>query len=143
MKRRTAREIVLKTLFARDLSRNEPQEVLEHVFAEEKVDEGDKEFSRYLVKGIVSRQDAIDDLIRKYSIEWDLNRMAAVDRNIMRMAIFEILFSPNVPEAVAANEAIEIAKQYGSDESAKFVNGILGKIIKDLPAVKVLFERGC
>lgn len=143
MKRRTGREIVLKTLFARDFSKNDAFELLEHVMADEKVDEPGREFSRSLVEGVLSRQKEIDNLIKQYSIEWDLDRMAAVDRNIMRIALFEILFSPNMPEAVAANEAIELAKNFGSDESAKFVNGILGKIIKDLPTVKAMFERGC
>lgn len=132
MKRRAARELALKTLFAHDVGNNDPDATLEVLWQEEPIDAGSRDFSGYLVAGVIQNQAGIDEMIRKYTIEWELERMAAVDRNIMRMALFEMLYSEKIPWPVAANEAIELAKKYGGVESARFVNGILGKIIKDL-----------
>ncbi|MFZ5753863.1 MAG: transcription antitermination factor NusB, partial [Bacillota bacterium] len=95
-----------------------------------------KNFALYLINGVVAHLAEIDKIIRQFAVEWELERMATVDRNIMRLALFEILYSDNVPEAVATNEAIELAKSYGSEESARFTNGILGNIIKHLPEIK-------
>ena len=77
-------------------------------------------------------QEKIDQLIEQYSKDWKLDRMAAVDRNLLRLAIYEILYMPDIPSAVSINEAVELAKIYGSDESAKFVNGILGNLVRQL-----------
>lgn len=133
MGRRVAREVALKALFAYDLGKNEPYTILEQLYEEEDTnDKSTSEFSRHLVEGVIQQQEHIDGVIEKYAIEWDLQRMATVDRNIMRMALFEILYLPEIPEAVTVNEAIEIAKIYGSEDSARFINGILGNVIKEL-----------
>ncbi len=136
MKRRLARELALKALFARDISGNEPITTLEQLVLEENVNDSTKNFALYLINGVVAHLAEIDKIIRQFAVEWELERMATVDRNIMRLALFEILYSDNVPEAVATNEAVELAKSYGSEESARFTNGILGNIIKHLPEIK-------
>ena len=136
MKRRAARELVLKVLFARDLGKVEPYTLLEQLAEEEKAGDSAIAFSRRLIEGVIFNQDNIDKTIREYAIEWDIDRMAAVDRNIMRLALFEMLYSPDVPKAVAVNEAVELAKIYGSEDSARFINGILGNVMN------VIKERG-
>ena len=136
MKRHAARELALKALFAYDVGKNEPGMIMELLFEEEIIDTTSKEFSVYLVEGVIENMATIDQMIKKYALEWALDRMPAVDRNIMRVALFEILFSPDIPKAVIINEAIELAKAYGSEDSARFVNGIVGNIIKDMPQRK-------
>jgi len=133
VKRHAARELALKALFAYDVGKNEPGTILELLYEEEIIDSSIKEFSRYLVGGVIEKRPTIDSNIEQYTLEWALDRMSAVDRNIMRIALFEILFSPDIPKAVIINEAIELAKTYGSEDSARFVNGIVGNIIKDMP----------
>jgi len=141
VKRHAARELALKALFAYDVGKNEPGMIMELLFEEEIIDTTSKEFSVYLVEGVIENMATIDQMIEKYALEWALDRMPAVDRNIMRVALFEILFSPDIPKAVIINEAIELAKAYGSEDSARFVNGIVGNIIvgniiKDMPQRK-------
>ncbi|MDX9872092.1 MAG: transcription antitermination factor NusB [Clostridia bacterium] len=134
MKRHAVREQALKALFACDLGRNDPAAALEMLWAEEKTNEKARNFSRELVEGVTAKREELDPLLERYTLEWKLNRIATVDRNIMRLALFEMLYSAEVPRAVALDEAIELAKTFGSEESPRFINGILGKIIVDLPA---------
>ncbi len=143
MKRHDARELVLQALFAIDLGKNDHRMILDSLCREKDVDENSWEFCRYIVEGVIERQAVIDRLIQKYAVQWELTRMAGVDRNILRLALFEILFSYDVPEAVATNEAIELSKSFGSQESFRFINGILGNILKDLPAIKRAVEHSC
>ncbi len=133
MVRRLARELAMKVLFARDLGKNEPSEIMLRLYEEENSSSEVKEFSSYLAEGVIKNQSLLDGVIDRYAIEWDLNRIAAVDRNILRIALYELIFSENTPAAVTINEAIEIAKTYGEKESPRFINGILGKVLKDLP----------
>lgn len=133
MKRRAAREIALKVLFAHDLGKTEPLFILEQISEEENLmNVESKEFVSSIVQGVVQNLEAIDNTIKQYALEWNLDRMAAVDRNLLRIAIYEMLFSDSVPKVVAVNEAVELAKLYGSDESFRFVNGILGNAIKQM-----------
>lgn len=136
MKRHEAREFALKVLYARDIGKNEPQLIMEQLFAAEKIEGKRQDFCRQLVEGVILNIDEIDQLISKYATEWSVDRMAAVDRNLMRIALSEFIFTDGVPGAVAVNEAIELAKEYGSEESPRFINGVLGNIIKDLPLIK-------
>lgn len=131
MKRRLARELVLKILFQIDLGKVDTALALETVLEEED-NTWVKEFVRSLVRGTEEHQERIDQLIEQYSKDWKLDRMAAVDRNLLRLAIYEILYMSDIPSAVSINEAVELAKVYGSDESAKFVNGILGNLVRQL-----------
>ncbi len=133
--RHEARELALKALFAFDIGKSDPEDMLERLSAEEGPRDAVLKYSKQLIEGVASNKAAIDSLIDSNAIEWKLNRMAAVDRNIMRVALYEILFAPDVPQAVAVNEAIEIAKVYGANDSPRFINGILGNIIKNMEEV--------
>lgn len=142
MKRREVRELALKVLYAYDIGKNDTESIMQQLFTEENIEETGREFCRVLVAGVIANVEEIDQLICKYSMDWPLDRMAAVDRNLMRIALFEFLFSDGVPGAVAVNEALEVAKNYGSEESPRFINGILGNILKDIVQIKADLERG-
>ena len=86
-----------------------------------------------LAQGVIGHLDAVDECIRKAASNYELHRIAAVDRNILRLAIYEMLFCPEIPPVVSINEAIEIAKRFGSEDSGRFVNGVLDRIKGDLP----------
>jgi N utilization substance protein B len=90
-------------------------------------------FAEPLIRGILERRPEIDAHVQKYAKNWELHRMAAVDRNILRLAAFEMLFRDDIPPVVSINEAVDIAKKYSTDDSGKFVNGILDSMRKDLP----------
>jgi N utilization substance protein B len=98
------------------------------------------EFTESLVKGVLANQKSIDADIRSYAENWELGRMAVVDRNVLRMAIYEMKFCPDIPPVVSINEAVDIVKYYSSTESGRFVNGILDRIRKDVdrPARKAV-----
>lgn len=87
-------------------------------------------FARDVVTGIFDHEDHLRDVISENLIDWDYDRLAIIDKNILRIATYEILYLPNVPPAVSINEAIEIAKKYSTDESGRFINGVLGNILK-------------
>jgi len=89
-----------------------------------------RDFTKDLVEGVEINRRKIDELIATYSQGWDMDRMPVIDRNILRLAIFEILWSPDVPQAVAINEAIELAQTLSTDESSKYVNGVLSKVVE-------------
>jgi len=92
----------------------------------------DVEFTEQLVSGVLQHQDEIDALIVKYAPEWPLDKITIIDRNVLRIGIFELKYDTTIPAKVAINEAIEVAKAFGSESSGKFVNGVLGSIYKDL-----------
>lgn len=131
MGRRQAREIALQVLFQVDVGRVKPERALEYVLSESQVSEETAAFARRLVEGTLAHQKEIDAYLRQYSAEWDLPRMANVDRNILRLGLFEMLFY-GTPVNVAIDEALELAKIYSGEEAPRFINGILGKIAKDL-----------
>jgi N utilization substance protein B len=125
MKRRTAREKALQALFQIDISNTEPQAAIEHVLEGEA---GDEYLSR-LVLGVVEQKTEIDNLISENLEKWSIDRLATVDRNLLRIAAYEMMFFRNeVPENVVLDEAIEIAKIYGDDQSSKFINGVLSQV---------------
>lgn len=129
MARRQARETALKSLFQVDVGKVPVQAAFDTVVKEFGVEEGSKGFARELVFGTVDHLQPIDEIIRQVALDWNLDRMANVDRNILRLALFEIYYRPDIPNAVAVNEAVEMAKIYSTDDSGKFVNGILGKVV--------------
>ncbi|HOL22288.1 MAG TPA: transcription antitermination factor NusB [bacterium] len=147
MKRRKARELTLAFLYQMEI-RDELNEFSEDTissFLKEQGIEDDEiaEFARLLIQGTIKNLTFIDSKISEYSINWSLKRMPYIDRNIMRIAIFEMLFVDTIPELVSINEAIELAKKYSTKESPKFVNGILHKIkeeyvkkMKKIPATE-------
>lgn len=100
----------------------------------------DKGFAKELVSGVLAHQKDIDATITKYAPAWPLPQITIVDRNVLRVGVFELLYSENVPSKVAINEAIELAKTYGGESSGKFVNGVLGAIFKDMVAAGKIKE---
>lgn len=131
MSRRLARETALQVLFQLDVSeeKSEIEKIIRHWSEEFAVPEQSIPFAQELVTGTLEHQAEIDEKLSTLSEGWGLARMAKVDRNLLRLATYEILYCPEIPGRVTLNEAIEIAKIYGSAESGKFINGILDKIV--------------
>ncbi len=131
MSRRKAREAALQSLFQLDFKKTAPKEALAAAFGEnERVCGEAKAYAEKLVTGTCEHMAEIDELIRTNTREWKVERMAGVDRNLVRMAIYESKFSgENVTLNIAINEAVELAKKFGTDASGKFVNGVLGSIL--------------
>jgi len=127
-RRRKARELALKALYEVDATGHESEDVIIRLLAEENLSEENANFARKLVAGVLQNRDQINENIKKYAPSWPLEQISLVDRNILRLAIFEILIDNSVPVRVAINEAVELAKTFGSDNSSKFVNGVLGSI---------------
>jgi N utilization substance protein B len=129
--RRKAREFALQLLFQQDLARSTPDEVTELFWRLNETDEPTREFAEFLFHEGLRRQETIDEMIRRHTLHWRLDRMAAVDRNILRMAVTEFLCA-ETPKVVVIDEAIEIARKYSGDESTEFVNGVLDAIRAEL-----------
>jgi N utilization substance protein B len=131
-KRRTSRENALQVLFELEFNDVQLERVLDGYWNSKKSDGQVQEYADWLVRGIVARKDEIDTLIQGNSKHWRISRMAFVDRNILRIAVFELLEEKLIAPAIVINEAIEIAKRYSSDEAAVFVNGVLDAVRKKL-----------
>jgi len=130
-KRTLAREYALQILYQIDITHDNCDDSLDNFWqahSEENIDEGVKGFTGELVKGTIGNLQAIDAKIVQYATNWQLKRMAVVDRNILRMSCFELMFRDDIPLKVSINEAIELAKRYSGAEAGKFVNGILDKV---------------
>ena len=130
-KRTRARECALQVLYQMDITSDKPEDSLKNYWLENEESAEIKDFAESIVNGTRDKKDEIDKLITKYAQNWTLLRMAVVDRNIMRMAIYELLHCPDIPPKVCINEAVELAKKFGDAESGKFVNGILDRIHKE------------
>jgi N utilization substance protein B len=129
MKRRTAREKALQALFQIDVSSTEPSAAIEHVLEGERSDD----YLSKLVNGVMEHLEEIDQLIKANLEKWSIERLATVDRNLLRIAVFELKYEhEEVPENVVLDEAIEIAKLYGDHQSSKFINGVLSKVKQHL-----------
>lgn len=128
--RRNARELALQMLYAFDSNPSTGLRELISTFREEHTDIPDKTrgFAEALVEGVHAQRDTIDEAIKARSKNWSLGRMPRVDLNIMRMAVYELMFRKDIPKKVSINEAIEIARRFGDKESPAFVNGILDEI---------------
>ena len=127
-RRRQARILALQTLYEADTTGHEPVETLERLLQEADATEEVKVFARELVNGTVTERQHLDDVITRVAPAWPIDQMATIDRNILRLAILEILLNNKTPVKAAINEAVELAKSFGSDNSAKFVNGVLGSV---------------
>ena len=131
MKRRKAREYALQLLFQLDIRKEKPSAtVLKHFWAEYDADQEVRAFAEEIVKGTFKHVPKINNVIHQCAKNWSLDRMAVVDRNVLRMAVYEILYRIDIPSSVTINEAIEIAKKYGTDDSGAFVNGILDGVAR-------------
>ena len=126
--RRKARSIALQALYEVDSVTRGAAAVVARLLAAENFSEENRAFALELVNGVVQNKADIDRNIRKFAPAWPLEQIALIDRNILRLAIFEILFNNKVPVKVAVSEAVELAKSYGSESSGKFVNGVLGSV---------------
>ncbi len=126
--RRKARALVLQALYEIDTAKHDPEEVVDYLLDAVKLPEENASFVRELVRGVVQNREKIDENIERFAPAWPLRQMPVVDRNILRLAIFEVLLDNRVPVKVAINEAVELAKTFGSDNSSRFVNGVLGSI---------------
>lgn len=134
MSRKAARETVMKLLYQMDIGGILPDEVINNFYDNyegKELSEEDRKFIENYVTGVYEFKDDIDRSIESSSKEWKINRIAKVDLSIMRLAIYEMKFREDIPKAVAVNEAIELAKKFGGENSANFINGILGSLIKE------------
>lgn len=140
LERRKARKTALELLYAHEIT----SEAIESVIDDRAQLEGQPvhEFARCLSCGVTRNQDEVDDIIRSHTDNWALERMPILDRNIIRIAIYEMLHELDIPPSVSINEAVELAKLFGTEDSSRFVNGILGKIAFDLGKVKVRKRQG-
>jgi transcription antitermination protein NusB len=133
-KRREGREAAVQLLFHWDMNVRQPLEEadLNGFWQLRTANQATKEFATRVATGVIGEQGAIDEKISRYTANYELKRISAVDRNILRVAIYEMLFCNDVPPIVAINEAIDIAKKFGTEESGKFVNGVLDRVKLDL-----------
>jgi len=130
--RREARECALKMLYQIDLSQCSAQEAMNAFWSGESHDVDVMTFANQLVEGVLQEKETIDPLVATHSTHWKITRMPAVDKNILRLAVYELKHFPDIPLKVTLNEAIEIAKKYGTEESGAFINGVLDKLGKEL-----------
>jgi N utilization substance protein B len=126
--RRKARIIALQALYEIDSVGHDPEPTLAHLLEEEKLIGENASFARELVLGVLRYRDKLDSQIHRFAPAWPVDQIAIIDRNILRLAIFEVLLDNKVPVKVAINEAVELAKEFGSDNSPRFINGVLGAV---------------
>jgi transcription antitermination protein NusB len=130
--RRRARRVTLETLYEYDIVHHDPEEVLALRVETNPMEHAGIDFAQMLVHGVIEYQDDMDRLITRYAPEWPLDQMAVIDRNILRIAMYEFLVTDETPVKVAINEAVELAKVYGSDSAPRFINGVLGTLADHL-----------
>jgi N utilization substance protein B len=128
--RRKARELALQMLFQHDMSGNAPEMIIDTFEDLQKSKPNTRDFATKIFHGTVDHLSEIDEMIQAQADNWRLSRMAVVDRNIIRMSVYEFLHENGTPKLVVIDEAIEIAKKYGTDKSPQFINGILDGILK-------------
>jgi len=147
MKRRLAREIAVQSLYQMEMNEVSAGEAVDMLLEEARGDDSElgagKEdigavdaHARSLVDGVTGRLDAIDGMLAHYLTGWNMDRLSRVDRQVLRLACYEMVFRDDVPPKAAINEAIELAKHFGTDESGKFVNGVLGRLLSSLEELK-------
>jgi N utilization substance protein B len=128
--RRKARTIVFQALYEIDFTGHDVDDVINRLLADKGLSGENSEFVRQQAHGVIINRQQIDENIGRFAPAWPVNQLSVVDRNILRLAIFELLMDNRVPISVVINEAVELAKKFGSDSSAKFVNGVLGSVSK-------------
>ena len=129
--RRRARIAALQALYELDCTKHEAEQALACLGAEQELPSNTLDFSLQLLRGVLDNRHELDALIKRFAPAFPAEQMSIIDRNILRLAIFEILFDDEAPLKVAINEAIELAKQFGSDSSPRLINGVLGAIAVD------------
>lgn len=131
MSRKLAREIAFQTLFQMDLSKGDPEVVLTQRLDGVDLSQDNQNYVKTVVRGVKEQILALDAQISSISETWEVHRLGYIERSILRLAIFEIVFMDEIPAGVAVNEAVELAKKFGDDRSPRFVNGLLGTVIRD------------
>ncbi len=134
--RHRARIVALQALYEIDCTSHAPAVVVEQRLAAAQLPEAGRDFARELVLGVWKNRERLDALIARYAPEWPVDQIAVIDRNILRIAIYEILMHHDTPTKVAINEAVELAKLFGSDSSSRFVNGVLGSLVAKEPMTR-------
>ena len=134
--RRAGRECALQMLYERDVGGNSDDEILLEYGTKSEIPQQVREFAKQLFTGAAARMDELDRLIQNHAQNWRLGRMAAVDRNVLRIAAFELISGGKSPDSAIINEAIELARKYSTQDSAQFVNGILDSIRKNLFGIR-------
>lgn len=127
--RRRARAVALQALYEIDSVKHPPEEVLQHRLEEEVLPEPAAAFARQLVFGVLQHKAILDFYIQRYAPEWPLEQVALIDRNILRIAVYEFAVDGRTPVKVAINEAVELGKMFGSNSTFRFVNGVLGSLV--------------
>lgn len=127
--RRRARATVLQVLYELDFTDHKAIPALEARLEDRPLPESAEAFARSLAIGVQTYRTYIDSIVSKLAPEWPIDQIAAVDRNVLRVAVYELLFEPEIPPKVTINEAVELAKMFGSDSSPRFVNGVLGSLV--------------
>lgn len=133
--------MALQVLFQIDLTDAPPEQAFAGTMQFHNLDADHYDFTRDLVRGVRAELKQLDEVASRLSRDWPLARMPAIDRNIIRMGLYEIIYGPDIPHNVAINEAVELAKIYGTDESPRFINGILGKYVEEQGMTKS--DTGC
>jgi len=140
-KRRSARELTLKILFQIDVGKLPLEEALANSCNLDEDDPEVRAFAEALVQGTVAEQARVDEIISRYASGWALERMANVDRNLLRLALYELLFLEDIPTSVSINEAVDLAKLYSTAESGRFINGILGNFVRQGEAERLQLDQ--
>ena len=130
-KRRKSREIVVKLLYHKDINDASTKEILDRFWEKDPAGEDVMRFVEDVFLGVIAKGEELDENIKKYSKNWDINRLSIIDKCILRLSIYEILYRPDIPHNVSINEAIDIAKKYSNLDSGKFINGILDRVSKE------------
>ncbi len=131
-KRRKSRALTLQLLYQYEIRKEPPRKLLRELWKEQKsLDKDIRSYTEAIFIGTVEQIEKIDELISELSLNWKLSRISLIDKNILRFAIYEICFRDDIPEKVAVDEAIELAKQYSGDDAGSFINGILDSLLKD------------
>ena len=140
MKPRTrARSLALQALYELDLTKHSVESVLEQRALDYELDEGVEDFARRLVLGVLPLRERLDSYIAEHAPEWPVDQISIIDRNLLRIAMWEFAVSDQTPVKVAINEAVELAKRYGSDSAPRFVNGVLGSLAERQSEIKLAF----
>ena len=137
MRRRQAREIALQFLYGFDLNPREIEDALGDLWKSFHVRGEDRVFVEELVRGTLAERDRLDGLIRKHALHWEFDRIALIDRNILRLGLYELSCRADIPPKVAINEAVDLAKKFSTDQSGAFVNGILDQAREGAGRVKL------
>ena len=128
-KRTTSRRLAMQAIYQSELSKTSIDEALTNLFEEEELAEETREFTSRLAKGVLCKKEDLDRKIKEFSKNWEIGRISMINKAILMLALYELIYEKDTPKAVVINEALELAKRYSDPESAKFINGILGSAV--------------